>query len=85
MNPTPQFTNPKESIAFKLAASMPPLSHSVPGQKFDIKNSESARWMIEQPEILQMLHNYFVHSGAIIFQKENKTWVGINYQNPKKQ
>ncbi len=80
-----RFTKPNESIAFKLAASMPPLSHSVPGQEFDIKNSESARWMIEQPEILQMLHNYFVHSGAIIFQKENKTWVGINYQNPKKQ
>lgn len=76
-------TKPTESHAFRLAASMPPLSHSVPGQDFDIKNSEAARWMIDQPEILQMLFNYFRQSGAIIFQKENKTWVGINFQNPK--
>lgn len=76
-------TQPTESHAFKVAASMPPLPHSVPGQDFDIKNSEAARWMIDQPEILQMLFNYFRQSGAIIFQKENKTWVGINFQNPE--
>lgn len=78
-----RFTKPNESIAFKLAASMPPLSHSVPGQEFDIKNSESLQWMIDQPEILQMLHDYFIHSGAIVFQKENKTCAKIIFQEQK--
>lgn len=69
----------KKQISSKLniAEKMPPLYHSIPGQNFDIKNSEVVKWLIEQPEILQYLfdkisHNYLQYDSA------TGKWKGID-------
>lgn len=47
----------KKKIPVRLSAArkMPPLYHSLPGQKFDIFKSEVIKWLVSQPEILQYL------------------------------
>lgn len=53
---------------------MPPLFHTLPGQKFDIRNSEVIKWLISNPEVLQYLFDKVKNRGFIIYNSETKKW-----------
>ena len=44
---------------------MPPLFHALPGQKFEIRNSEVVKWLISNPEVLQYLFDKVNKSGFL--------------------
>lgn len=61
-----------------IAKQMPLLQHSFPDQDFDIKNSEVVKWLVQQPDIMQLLFN-IVRYKEIIFNPETGTWQGKDY------
>ena len=67
---------PKKKIAvrFSVARKMPPLYHSLPGQKFDIFKSEVIKWLISQPEILQYLFDKA--KEYCVYNPDTQKWSG---------
>ena len=59
------------------ARMMPELRHSTPGEPFDIRDSEVARWLCERPEIQQYVFDAVKASGVIVYDGASKTWRGV--------
>ena len=62
-----------------VARRMPPLKHSVPGQKFSIARSEVAQWLMNQPEIWQMVFDAAKDRGVIVYDSNERVWKGVDY------
>lgn len=56
---------------------MPPLHHSLRDKEYDIKTSEAARWICNQPEVMQKIFDIARKHGVIVYDKEYGTWKGI--------
>jgi hypothetical protein len=56
---------------------MPLLPHHVPGEKFDIMQSQAVRWLINCPEIRQDVWNWLRRMGVIEFDIESGCWRGV--------
>ena len=72
--------NINRSQLLKLTTNMPPLRHSIPGQEFNIHNSEVICWLINQPEVLNYIWNNIKNSGTVVYDSESGTWQGVNYK-----
>lgn len=59
---------------------MPPLTNSQT-ENFDIRSSEAAKWIMQQPEVMKKIFNKAVQHGFIKFNPETKTWQGVDYGN----
>ncbi len=68
----------KNSKQFLAARKMPELRHSIPGQPFDIRESEVVRWLVQQPEIMQYVFDKLNYSGDIVYDRERGTWKGAD-------
>lgn len=70
---------------WKLVAShMPRLVHKPLGAEgFDITRSEVVRWMTSKPELLQLLFNTVVQSGAIRYNHAMQVWEGVSKEEDK--
>jgi len=69
------------SPAMRVAAKCPPLTHWLGhDQSFSIAQSEVVKWLIKQPEVLQLVFNIAKHSGAITFDLDSRCWRGVNWQ-----
>ena len=66
--------------AMEAARKMPPLSHFVRGEPFDIMRSKAAEWLSRQPEIRQWLWNIAKKHGSIILDLENHVWHGADHR-----
>lgn len=60
---------------------MPPLMHSIPGQKYDVMNSQAALWIASQPDVIQKMFNMAQNNKAIMYDAETGTWRGVDYGN----
>lgn len=69
----------KRSQLLNVLKNMPPLHHSVPGEEFNIDDSEMVNWMIEQPEIRSWLGSYLKSIGYTTYDSNTGTHVGIDY------
>ena len=58
---------------------MPPLRHSVDGEEFDIAESEAARWISRQPEVMQKIFDTARYRGVIEYNPETGKWQGVDY------
>jgi hypothetical protein len=70
-------------IINRVASDMPKgISHSQPGQPFDIMKSDVADWIAAElaadPEFLQAVFSRANEYGAIVFNQESQTWGGKN-------
>ena len=63
----------------EIAKSMPPLHHTLPGEPFDISKSEVIQWLMDQPDIMQMVFNA-VKEKYIVYDRGTSTWRGIDYE-----
>lgn len=72
-----KFRNPKWDTAKK----MPPLKHSFPGEKFDIRKSEAAQWLASQPEIMLLIFDAVKSSGRIVYDPVAGTWRGVEWDD----
>ncbi|MDO5785689.1 MAG: hypothetical protein Q4P20_11565 [Eubacteriales bacterium] len=62
------------------AKKMPPMCHRK-HEKFDIRDSEVARWLISQPDIMQKIFNMATNNGVIKYDREAGCWKGIDYDD----
>lgn len=60
---------------------MPPLTHSVAGEAFDIKKSKVANWISSKPDIIQKIFDMAINQGAIKYNSDSETWEGVDYDN----
>lgn len=58
---------------------MPPLSHSVEGEEFNIKHSRVMNWVMKHPAAWEYIWNNIKQSGSIIYDPETKKWRGVDY------
>lgn len=77
----------KQNKNLLVVKNMPPLYHTLPGQKFDIRKSEVVRWLIEKDEILQLLFGTVVNqSGSkklVEYNPNTGQWQGVDYESKK--
>ncbi|MDE8283160.1 hypothetical protein [Erysipelothrix rhusiopathiae] len=77
----------KQNKNLLVVKNMPPLYHTLPGQKFDIRKSEVVRWLIEKDEILQLLFGTVVNqSGSkklVEYNPNTGKWQGVDYESKK--
>lgn len=69
----------KREKILEAARWMPPSRHTVPGEPFDIRNSEALAWLVRQPEILNYVWNNIKGSGAVQYDKSTGMWTGADY------
>lgn len=60
---------------------MPPLHHSVPGEEFNIKNSQAIMWLLKSPDILNYLWDHVRQSANIVYDPDTCTWKGVDYHD----
>lgn len=65
---------------------MPPLVHHVKGENFDITKSEVAKWLVQQPEVMQWVFDHVNNmqrkNGEELLIKYNPDtgmWNGVDY------
>lgn len=62
-----------------VAGNMPPLYHTFPGEKFDIKKSEVLKWISKRPGLLLYVFDKLIQSGQIEYDSKSKKWKGVDY------
>lgn len=73
--------NRKKNKLIGIARQMPPLYHSLPGEKFDIRKSKVIWWLIKQPEILNYVWNNIKQSGAVWYNQKTGKWQGVDFKS----
>lgn len=71
----------KRNKLISVARKMPPLYHSIPGEKFDIRKSRTLWWLIKQPEILNYVWNHIKQSGFVKYDSVTGKWTGIDFES----
>lgn len=72
----------KPSKAVLRAMDMPRLSHWVSksaGIPWSGEQSDVLKWMLNQPAIANSVMCYMKDNGAIVYDPETSTWVGVNH------
>ena len=62
------------------ARQMPPMKH-IKSEPFDITQSEVAKWLVSQPDIMQKIFDMARRKGLIEYDSETNTWKGIDYHD----
>lgn len=62
---------------------MPPLLHTVKGEAFDIMQSEAAKWIAAQPEVMQKIFDTARYRGVIRYDAETGRWQGVDYDGDR--
>lgn len=68
------------SKKLSVARNMPPMYHTIPGQNFDITQSEVLKWLISQPEILNYIWDNIKNSGDVFYNAVTGKWCGVDYE-----
>lgn len=67
-----------------IARRMPPLYHKLPGENFDINKSEVAKWLVNQPDIVNYVVNRIKAAGTsnplICYNPSTGKWQGVDYE-----
>lgn len=73
------------SYLLDIAKTMPPLYHKLPNEDYDVNKREVARWLIQQPDILNYVVNRIKASGTseplIKYNPSTGKWQGVDYDN----
>lgn len=75
----------KRNKLIGVARKMPPLYHSIPGEKFDIRKSRTLWWLIKQPEILNYVWNNIKQSGFVKYDSVTGKWTGIDFESEESE
>jgi hypothetical protein len=66
---------------FDVAAGMPPLRHTLPGERFDVDHSEVLCWLVSQSSIRQYVFDKARGLGLIVYDAETGTWAGVDHES----
>lgn len=62
-------------------AKMPPLYNRCPGCNYSFKKSEVYKFIIEQPELFDLVFSMAIENGYIKFNSTTQKWQGVDYKN----
>ncbi len=62
------------------AKHMPPLKHKKT-TTFDIRESDVAKFLMTQSDIMQKIFDMACRKGVIKYDPNTQTWQGVNYEN----
>lgn len=68
----------KKDKRLLVARNMPPLTHKIENECFDIYKSEVVQWLIKQPELLNYIFDQ-VKKKEIVYDPETGKWQGVDY------
>jgi len=68
----------KRSAKLIFAKNMPPLYHTLPGEKYSYKKSEVLKWLSERPALIEYIFET-VKNKEIIYNPDTGKWQGVNY------
>jgi len=71
----------QRSQKLNIARNLPPLYHKMPGQEYDVKNSEVTKWLIQRPSILEFIWDQLKQSGDILYDPDTGKWKGADYDD----
>lgn len=63
----------------KSVSNMPPLHHTLPGEKYNHKKSEVFRWISTSPELLIYVFDHAKEAGLISYNPSTGKWQGVDY------
>lgn len=69
----------KVSTLLDCVRKMPPLRLTQPDGSFSIKDSEMAKWIIDQPDMLSYVVNRVKSTGLIVYDEDTCKWHGADY------
>ena len=69
----------KRSEKLAVGRLMPPLYHKLPNTKYDIKNSEAVKWLIDNPSVLEYIWDKFKQSNDIKYNSDTGKWQGMDW------
>lgn len=64
----------------KVAANMPPLYHTLPGEPFHYKKSEVLKWLSERPALIDYLFDRAASTKQIEYDDFTGKWQGVNWE-----
>lgn len=71
-----KYNSEKTTKAIKAVTQMPIRQHTTT-EPFDIMQSEVVAWLVQQPEVLNSMFNYYKDAGAIVFDSTSQSWKGV--------
>lgn len=68
----------KRSKKLIFAKNMPPLYHTLPGEKYSHKKSEVLKWLSERPALIEYIFET-VKNKEIVYNPKTGKWQGADY------
>lgn len=84
MGRTPGSKNKKQkrrSEKLLIAKTMPPLYHTLPGEKFDSDRSQVYAWIKNQPDLMNWFWRQLASAGYIVYDSDTGQWKGVDYKS----
>ena len=70
------------SYLLDIAKRMPPLYNKLPNEDYDVNKSEVAKWLVNQPEIMNYIVNRIKScKNFIAYDPSTGKWHGVDYDN----
>ena len=84
MGRTPGSKNKKQkrrSEKLLIAKTMPPLYHTLPGEKFDNDKSQVYAWIKSQPDLMNWFLRQLASAGYIVYDSDTGLWTGVDCES----
>ncbi|NBJ71030.1 MULTISPECIES: hypothetical protein [Clostridia] len=73
-------TKRKKHPKLRVARNMPPLYHTLPGEKYSHRKSEVLKWLSERPALIEHVFTDVSNSKDIFYNPETGKWQGVDYE-----
>lgn len=70
----------KRSKKLMVVRNLPPSYHRIPGEDYNVKESEVIKWLIQRPSILEYLWDQCKQSKDIVYSPRTGKWQGVDYK-----
>lgn len=60
---------------------MPPLYHTLPGEKYHYSRSEVLDWLSKRPMLIEYIYEQASNAGLIIYDSTAGTWQGVGWED----
>lgn len=68
----------KRNVKLGIAANMPPLYHTEPGEKYNFKNSEVLEWVSKRPALMEYVFSQASNAKEIVYDPDTGKWQGVD-------
>lgn len=70
----------KKNLKLRIASNMPPLYHTLPGEKYNHRKSEVLEWLSKRPALIEHLFAVVSNTKDIVYNPSTGKRQGVNYE-----